>query len=103
MTDLETKIVAAIRHDPLIGWGTCSSVDECMEDEEIISHLKEMKKLYVGSMDPLASVAAGLKEMRAFEGIRMEYGQDIRDSGDCDSREVSDAVYELAAKLQGKS
>lgn len=41
MTAAEQKMIDAIRNDPKIGRGTCSMVDECMTDEEILEELRE--------------------------------------------------------------
>ena len=40
MTNTEKKMIDAIRNDPKIGYGTCSMVDECMTDEEVLERLR---------------------------------------------------------------
>ena len=46
MTSEEAKLdprVIAIRADKLVGAGTCSSIDECMEDSELVEELDRLK------------------------------------------------------------
>jgi len=43
-------MVAAVRKDPKIGLGTCSTVDECYTDEEIVAIIRDEK---IGSLDAL--------------------------------------------------
>jgi hypothetical protein len=64
--------VEAIRNDPSIGEGSCSSVDECMTDAELIDELNRE-----GITDPKDAVT----HFRASEGLRNEIEDDVRGAG----------------------
>lgn len=64
--------VKAIRADKKIGEGSCSTVDECYTDKELIAELDE-----AGITSPEAAV----KHFREFEQIRNDYEDDVRGHG----------------------
>jgi len=39
-TDLETVMIAAVRADGEVGRGTCSSIDECFDNDELLELLR---------------------------------------------------------------
>lgn len=55
---LKDPRVIAIHADPLVGKGTCSSIDECMEASELVERLN-----YLKITEPVEAV----KEMREHE------------------------------------
>jgi len=78
MTDNEKKMIDAIRNDPKIGRGTCSTVDECMTDEEVLESLK-----LAGATTPEAAV----KAMKFHENLWREQADEaIALGGDDDFR-----------------
>lgn len=40
-TDIEILFVAAVRADDEVGRGSCSSIDECLTDEELLEMLRQ--------------------------------------------------------------
>lgn len=40
ITEQEQKMVDAVRADPKIGRGTCSTIDECYTDEEVVEVIR---------------------------------------------------------------
>lgn len=62
----------AVREDRHIGRGSCSSVDECMTDEELKA---EIVRLIAGVKYPSATQV--LREMWGVERVRLEYARDI--------------------------
>ena len=59
----------AIRNDGLVGRGTCSSIDECYDDIELIQQLDDNK---------LHTPAAAVKWARESEGLWVEQGLNQR-------------------------
>lgn len=64
--------VKAIRADEKIGRGTCSSIDECFTDTELVAELDRE-----GITSPDKAVA----HYREIEGIRNEVEDDVRGYG----------------------
>ena len=67
--DILAEMVAAIRADKLVGKGSCSSIDECMEDSEIANDLVE---------DGITTPADAVKWAREQEGLFLEQGTNCR-------------------------
>lgn len=65
--------VEAIRQDPVIGRGTCSSVDECYEDKELVEHLDKE-----GIVTEKAAVtwARGLEQVFQEQNLNARWGED---------------------------
>lgn len=65
--------VTAIRNDALIGRGTCSVVDECMTDAEIVAALDED-----GITTPQAAVewALDVEGIEYEKGLNQRWGED---------------------------
>jgi len=65
--------VVAIRANEKVGRGSCSSIDECMEDSEIVKTLDEL-----GIEEPWRAVDWALKEERLFleQGLNQRWGED---------------------------
>jgi hypothetical protein len=68
--------VVAIRADKVVGLGSCSSVDECYSDEEVVETLNEMK---------VTSVADAVKWARRTEGLHLEQACNARWGEDDDA------------------
>lgn len=64
-----TTIIAAIRADKVVGKGTCSSIDECMEDKELARELARYG---------IATIPDALKWARDHEGLFVEQGLNQR-------------------------
>ena len=78
MTNTEKKMIDAIRNDPKIGYGTCSMVDECMTDEEVLERLRA-----AGATTP----AEALRVMKFGENLWREQADEaIALGGDDDFR-----------------
>lgn len=45
MTKEEREMVEAVRKDSVVGRDTCSCIDECMTDEELIEEIKDLRKV----------------------------------------------------------
>lgn len=65
----EDARVKAIRNDEKVGRGSCSSVDECMTDSEIIAALNEAK---------ITTIAAAIKWARKEQSMFLEQGLNQR-------------------------
>lgn len=61
--------ITAIRADDLIGLGSCSYIDECYTDEELLAELDEAG---------IKSPASAVKFFRKAHEIREDYAADIR-------------------------
>ena len=77
--------VLAIRACPAVGRGTCSSIDECLEDRELVEELDAE-----GITDPKAAVAWA----REREGIRMDRMMDCRWGEDDDPQVAIKAEWD---------
>jgi hypothetical protein len=75
MTELEQQMVEAIRSDKLVGRGTCSSIDECFDDADIIRALQE---------SGINTIDGALTWAREQEGLFMEQGLNARWGEDSD-------------------
>jgi hypothetical protein len=71
-TKEETAMLEAIRNDPKIGRGSCSMVDECMEDEEILEELRR-----AGATTP----EEALREMKGSENVWRDRADDVLGAG----------------------
>ena len=60
--------VVAVRADAKVGRGTCSTVDECMTDDELVAWLDEFGA---------NTVKRAVREMRGFEAVRQDYASEI--------------------------
>lgn len=69
------KRVEAVRADKLIGRGTCSVVDECCSEAEIIEELDDLK---------ITSPLEAIKYYRELEGLHMDKMLDCRWGEDSD-------------------
>jgi hypothetical protein len=67
--------VAAIRKDERVGWGSCTSIDECWEDAEIVNML---------NADKITDPAAAVKWAYELEGLHLEQGLNQRWGDDDD-------------------
>lgn len=56
VTDKVDPRVAAVRADDQVGRGSCSSIDECMTDDELVAYLDER-----GATTPAEAVAEARK------------------------------------------
>jgi len=68
--------IEAIRQDPCVGRGTCSSIDECWEDDELSWRLNE---------NGIVSTAAAIQWARDSEQLFMESLLNARWGDDNDS------------------
>lgn len=67
MTQEEKAMVEAVRNDPGIGRGTCSSVDECMDDSDLVHEIREYK---------LATPEAAVAHFRGGESLWRKVAND---------------------------
>lgn len=67
-TDMEILFVAAVRADDEVGRGSCSSIDECLTDSELLEMLRRR-----GADSP----AAAVKIAREHEEIRRCVAKDV--------------------------
>lgn len=67
----EDRRVTAIRNDKKVGRGTCSSIDECLTDDELIAMLDAEK---------ITTATAAVIWARNDEAIRNDYAEDIRNA-----------------------
>ena len=72
---MSDKRVAAIRSDAKVGRGSCSSIDECMTDSELVEALDEAEAM---------SVADAVKWAYEAEGMRLEAALNCRWGSDDD-------------------
>lgn len=86
-------MVAAIRGDKLVGRGTCSSIDECMDDADLRREL---------AMDGCPTVEAALKWARKHEGLFLEQGLNQRWGEDNDPQLKAYREFEAADKADPK-
>lgn len=56
-----TELIAAIRNDRRVGRGTCSTIDECYDDAEIVTAFGD---------EP--TIKAAVKAAHRLEGLRMD-------------------------------
>lgn len=85
--DNELALVAAVRADPRIGRGSCSSIDECYTDEEIIEVIRA---------EPLLTKDQVLSHFFQVEGLRVEQMNEARAAGGVgDKPEWSDDLRHL--------
>lgn len=60
-----SALIAAVRADKLVGRGTCSSLDECFEDDELPAHL---------GLTQATTPAEAVKAARDSEELYLENG-----------------------------
>ena len=65
--------VQAIREHKLVGRGSCSSIDECMSDEELVQELDERK---VGTADEAVKWAVHHEDLFLEQGLNQRWGED---------------------------
>lgn len=68
-TDLETLMIASVRADEEVGRGSCSSIEECLTDDELLELLRS---------ENAKGVAGAVEVARAHEGVFRDREQDIR-------------------------
>jgi len=79
--DLHKSMVEAIRNDPVVGKGSCSSIDECWDDQDLIEAFKE---------PPCINTRKGaVLWARSMELRYLERGLDCRWGEDSDPQLVS--------------
>ncbi len=61
--------VEAIRKDELVGNGTCTTVDEALEDGELLGYLEE---------DKVTTPEAAIEWARDYEGLQKEQASNTR-------------------------
>ncbi len=84
--------VAAIRANKLVGTGSCSVVDECMSDEDIVSRLNQMGI----QSDREAEQYALRSEVNHLEGmLNCESGEEDMTEIKCALRAVREALRSL--------
>ncbi len=73
MTQMNKWMVDAIRADELVGKGTCSVVDECHSDEELVALLVE-----AGVNSPLDAIdwAHDVEGLSIESGLNARWGED---------------------------
>ena len=71
-TQEEKAMLEAIRSDDQIGRGSCSMVDECMEDGEILEELRR-----AGATTP----EEALREMKGSENVWRDRADDVLGAG----------------------
>lgn len=64
-------IVKAIRADKIVGCGTCTTIDEAYDDDELIELLVE---------NNITTVTQGIKFCRKIENEIQDYAEDIRNA-----------------------
>jgi len=83
--------VEAVRKDELVGNGTCTTVDEALEDSELLEYLEE---------DKVTTPEAAVAWARDFEGLRKEQATNCRwgedDDPEVKASEEWDAACEAA-------
>jgi len=90
MEDIDPR-VKAIRDNKLVGAGSCSVVDECMSDEEVIDELNEAE-----ITDPEEAV----KHFVEAEGLHLEMATNAR-WGEDDDPELQAVEDFEARRIQG--
>ena len=68
MSETRATLIAAVRADVLVGKGSCASIDECMEDDELWTVLTDY-----GTSDP-TTITQALKRARDSEEMYLENG-----------------------------
>lgn len=61
--------VAAIRHDTRVGWGTCTSIDECYDDRDLVNML---------DCADILTAEGAVKWAHIMEGLHLEQGLNQR-------------------------
>ncbi len=82
-------MVAAIRADKLVGRGTCSSIDECLDDADLRREL---------ATEGCSTEAEALKWARRHEGLFLEQGLNQRWGEDDDPQLAAHREFEAADK-----
>jgi hypothetical protein len=62
-------IIKRVRADKLIGIGTCSSIDECMTDEEVIEYCERLG---------ISGACMAVAELRRKEALYREMERSVR-------------------------
>jgi hypothetical protein len=62
--------VEAIRANPLVGRGSCSRIDECMSDDEVLEHVKDL------DVDKAVVWALDDEELWLEQGLNQRWGED---------------------------
>lgn len=66
-------MVTAIRNDSLVGRGTCSSIDECMDDKDLV---KELTEQGISTIADAIKWAREGEESFLEEGLNQRWGED---------------------------
>ena len=83
------EMVAAVRSDKVVGKGTCSRIDECLEDDDLKREL---------ALAGCATPAGAVKWARADEKLFMDEGLNQRWGEDDDSQLLMHHEFEAADK-----
>tara|TARA_R110002020_G_C16068760_1_gene756063 strand:+ start:183 stop:464 length:282 start_codon:yes stop_codon:yes gene_type:complete len=70
MTD---ERVIAVRGSSTVGSGTCSTIDECWTDEEI---LESLDRLSIDTTKKAVMWAIGMEEMKKEQALNCRWGED---------------------------
>lgn len=68
--DFASAVLAGIRADPMIGRGSCSTIDECYSDAELLAEIKKV-------MGRARVVRRVVNLFRHNEKVRNDYSEDI--------------------------
>ena len=72
-------MVEAVRNDPVVGKGSCSSIDECWDDQDLIEAFKD-------PASPILSSISAILWARKSERRHLEEGLNCRCGEDNDSQ-----------------
>lgn len=67
--------IIAIRKDPTVGRGSCSPIDECWEDEELITELKE-----TGIDDSPSNIERAVRHFQYLHNLWKEREEDAKNA-----------------------
>jgi hypothetical protein len=76
------KRVEAIRSHPKVGRGSCTSIDECMDDKDIIKYLDQQAP-------PITTEAGAIEWAMDMEGLHLERGLNQRWGEDNDPQLIA--------------
>lgn len=67
------SLIDAIRSDPKVGRGTCASIDECWDDEDLLEVFKEDK---ITTPEEAVTWARKLEGLFLEQGLNQRWGED---------------------------
>lgn len=73
-TPTEETIIHAVRNHPVIGRGTCSYIDECWTDEEIMHHINDPVMKWDGT------TAGAVAQLVAVHNLWQEREREVRNA-----------------------